>query len=222
MELINALRTGTQDLHRRLEQLPLARALAEGTVARTHYAALLVQLFHLHRGLEAELAAQPALGAVYRPDMARLPALSRDLQQFGRPAVDLPLPAIADLVQNFEDWSVVEPVALLGSLYVVEGSRMGSLILGKSLARAFGVPLQTGVGLDYHVEGSAQRPQLWQQFLQGFEAAVPEPQRESVVTAAIVTFQALYDLYAALPATLSPWPVPSVTPAGMALAPARR
>ena len=41
-------------------------------------------------------------------------------------------------------WAHESPASLLGALYVLEGSRMGSMILVKSLSRAWGVPAESG------------------------------------------------------------------------------
>ena len=67
MDVMRHLRETTQDMHCRLEELPLARALACGAVGRQTYANLLRQLLFLHGGLEAALRDHFKLG-VFQPE----------------------------------------------------------------------------------------------------------------------------------------------------------
>ena len=85
--------------------------------------------------------------------MARA-AVDRNLEALGQPTATAPAAAIARLVGAIAGWSANEPWALLGPLHVVEGSRMGSMVLCRSLGRAFGLdPRRAGTGLDYHTDG---------------------------------------------------------------------
>ena len=199
MDVMPQLRDATQDIHRRLEDLPLAQALAQGRIGLRAYAGLLRQLVHLHDSAEAVLDRHPELG-VYRPAMARRAVLLRDLQALGCDPAAPALPAVRAFAARLEAWSSTTPVALLGCLYVLEGSRLGSLHLVQPLAAALGVAPTPGAGLDYHLDGRQQRPQLWLQFKLAMNAAVSDPAQQAVVVdAALATFGALYDLYAALP-----------------------
>jgi heme oxygenase len=180
--------------------------MATGRIDRDTYAAGLGPLLALHKGLEAALAAAhgaPEVAAVYDPcRMTRGPLLAADRVALG----EVPAPAAANvaigrLADEFHEWAEFRPWALIGALYVTEGSRMGSMLLARSLSAAFGVRPELGVGLDYHVAGIATRPADWQRFKAAVNALPLAPARAvEVLGAAVVTMNGLVEMYAALPA----------------------
>jgi hypothetical protein len=92
------------------------------------------------------------------------------------------------------------PAALVGALYVLEGSRMGSMMIGRQLAKAWQIPPVPGQGLDYHLDGIATRGAEWK----AFRAAVdthPAVQAvaEAVLQLATATMDGLLVLYSGLP-----------------------
>lgn len=204
--LSDRIRAAIAPAHDTVERTPFAVAMASGRIDRDAYAAGLRPLLALHEGLEAALAAAhgtPEVAAVYDPRrMTRAPLLAADLAALG----DVPAPPAADaavdrLTAEFPEWAAVRPWALVGALYVTEGSRMGSMLLARSLAAAFGVRPEPGVGLDYHVAGIATRPADWQRFKAAVNALPLTPARAAdVLGAAAVTMDGLVAMYAALPA----------------------
>jgi heme oxygenase len=205
MTLPDQIRSALAADHAAVEATPFARAMVSGRIAPADYAAGLAGLYHLHAALEGGLGEAagrcPEVAAVYDPDrMARSPLAARDLAALGAPPAGEPGPAVARLARRFADWAAGAPWALLGPLYVLEGSRMGSMVLVRSLAPALGVDRRPGAGLDYHLDGIATRPQDWQVFRAALAGLPLTPaQRADVLAAAVATMGGLLELYAALP-----------------------
>lgn len=202
--LPDRVRAAIAPAHVAVERTAFAKGMVTGTVSRTEYVAGLRQLAHLHAALEDCLAAaaSPHVNALYDPArMARAPQLAADLAALAEDdeAVD-PAEPVARLAESLRGWADRAPHALVGALYVLEGSRMGSMLLARSLTRALGVEPRPGHGLDYHLDGIATRPADWKAF-KATLAGLPltEAERDEVVHAATVTMDALVALYAAVP-----------------------
>lgn len=212
MTLADRLRAALAPAHDVVERTPFAVAMAGGRLSRAEYATGLGPLARLHAALEAALSPNrdsPVVAAVYDPArMARSPLLAADLAVLGEPAAVPAADAVIDeLARRLGEWGRATPWALVGPLYVVEGSRMGSMLLARSLSAGFGVKPEPGVGLDYHVAGMATRPADWQRFKAAVNALPLTPaEADDVVAAATATMDALVAMYAALPA---PDPVPA-------------
>ncbi len=196
--------------HAVVELTPFAQALAGGRVGRAEYAAGLRQMGHLHAALEAALAAaaprHPAVAALYDPaKMDRSASIARDLEALGSHTVDAPDAPAARVADAAAGWAADKPWALLGALYVVEGSRMGSMVLARTVGKALGLdPRQPGTGLDYHTDGLATRPPDWKRFRQALaDWPLTEQEADDVCHAAAVTMDGMVDLYAALPVASS-------------------
>lgn len=198
-ELPDRLREALAETHRRIEQLPYAQAIMNGSIGRDAYVASLSQFVAVHEGLEAALDRHPELPCYVASTMSRTETLRRDLSFWGIDAPDSPRPEAGRLASMFERWSDAAPWSLLGAVYVFEGSRMGSMFLAKSIGRALGVAPTPGNGLDYHAEGMTTRPRDWAAFRESLRSApLDEAQARDVVDAASATFDALYDLYQVL------------------------
>jgi heme oxygenase len=195
MDLADELKAAVAPAHATIEALPLSRALADATVTRAGYIALLGQLWHVHDAVEAELD-RHAL-PLYRREMARRETLARDRAALGADGpVGPPTAATEALAARIRSWSADEPAALLGALYVLEGSKMGSMVLARTVARALGVPPGPGRGLDYHLTGIADRPQAWRQFRGEINALeLTAAERAAVLRGATATMAGLVGLY---------------------------
>jgi heme oxygenase len=205
MTLPDRMRAAIAASHTAVEATPFARAMVEGRVTRETYAVMLRALYQLHAALEGGLVAAarqcPEVCAVYRPEtMDRAELIAGDLTALGFDADAEPEVAPDLLAAHIAEWARENPHALLGALYVVEGSRMGSMVLARTLGPALGVGRGPGSGLDYHTDGIATRPQDWQRF-RGALAALPltEAQQADALAAAEATMNGLVELYAALP-----------------------
>lgn len=193
MEILNELRKATAALHARIEELPMSRAMLAGTVDRTAYARLLADLYHVHAVYESALAGCAEVAACWPATPSRAAAIRRDLAVLGGTIGPMP-----DWVGHWQ--AAVEgaghPAAWAGVGYVVEGSRLGSRLLARSLAAAFGRPPVLGVGLDYHLDAGDDPAANWRQVLTALATLDRGPvAREAILAAAVVTFETLYDRY---------------------------
>lgn len=199
MTLSDTLRQATRSLHTQVEQLPLAEALVQGHVGRSAYGALLEQLYHLHDSLENLLEQAQFSLPVYRVNLARRQLILRDLEALGLPEPDQVLEQTAELTSCFRAWSVNTPHSLLGALYVFEGSRLGSMHLVRPLAQALRVSPTAGNGLDYHLDGMADRIAQWKAFQARLEAVGTTDDLQACIReGAVATFAGLYEIYAVL------------------------
>jgi heme oxygenase len=203
MTLPDRLRAAIAPAHVAVEQTGFAHGMAAGTLSRADYAAGLAQLGHLHAALEAALggAADARISAVYDPArMTRSPLVDRDLAALGEVVVAEPADAVARLAEAFGRWAATAPHKLLGAVYVLEGSRMGSMVLARTLPKGLRVPPLPGHGLDYHLDGMATRPADWQRF-RGTLAGLPltPAEQDEVTAAAVETMDALVELYDGMP-----------------------
>jgi heme oxygenase len=83
-------------------------------------------------------------------------------------------------------------VALLGPLYVLEGSTNGSRVLARVLSRAWG---SDGAGLAYLDPYGDGQPTSWKAFKQEVDdLGLDDASQSAVVEAARVTFQAISDI----------------------------
>lgn len=199
--LCERLSRAIRELHTRIESLPVAQAMAAGTIEPRVYLSLLEQLERLHVILEERLGQATELAGLYEPGtMARASDLQADLEALGAIPGEGEMLAVT---QRFfghlaEEWADA-PAALLGCLYVLEGSRMGSLFLAGRLAAALGVEARLGQGLDYHLRGAAGRVAGWRQFKAALDgSSLANEQGEMVERAAVETMQLLHDLYEAV------------------------
>lgn len=200
------IRQALAPAHALVELTPFAQALAGGRIGQPEYVAGLRQMAYLHEALEAALAdAAPrhaGVAALYDPaKMDRTASIARDLAALGEGPADAPAAAATRVAEAVAGWAAAKPWALLGALYVVEGSRMGSMVLARSVGKALGRdPRQPGTGLDYHADGLATRVPDWKRFRQALaDLSLTEAEAEDVCHAAAVTMDGMVELYAALP-----------------------
>jgi heme oxygenase len=201
MALPDQLRLAIGSLHQSIEQTPLARAMLHGTLDLTTYVWWLSQMNVVHLGVEeairesAYFQDRPLFRSIDRSSV-----IVRDLVALNASACHQIESCVLDFVANVEEWALASPWKLLGVLYVLEGSRMGSLVLAKPVARSLGLQPALGVGLDYHLEAAAQRPQLWQQFRGTLTMLdLSHEQRCEVEAAAVATMSCLHELYQTAP-----------------------
>ena len=172
MTLHQQLKSGTQALHRQLEQNPLNTQLLAETLTPQRYAYILSRYYLLYRSLEPQITAQLE---TYYPIVCKHPWLATDLQilDWAAPQADGP-----DLQLSTIDEAV-------GMLYVLEGATLGGQIIRRHLARVLPNAPQrffTGYGSE-----TAQR---WRQFLGFLEQMEAEVQHDLAVKAANGTFSA--------------------------------
>ena len=174
-DLRTRLRAATADAHQTLEDaLDLPRRLAErDTILR-----VLCGL----RGFfaPAEVALDGALGPAVMAGRHRVPALDADLRALG-----LDGPGIERLSRSPAAGRARSRAAALGTLYVLEGTRLGGRVIGRALARQAWIP----AGFSQFWSDEADMDQHWPRFL----ALLPaEREPNVVVDSALETFDALH------------------------------
>jgi len=161
---VAGLRAATQADHDRVDALFAGCDLAD----RDDYVRFLLAHARALPAVEAALAGRGGLPD-WRP---RAPVLREDLAELGAPwpqALAFDLPA--------------DPGAGWGALYVLEGSRLGGVMLSR----------QVGAGLPARYLGAAHRPGEWRALLGGLDAAADGPGWQD---AAVAAARATFDLYA--------------------------
>lgn len=173
------LRAAIAASHDLIQRTPLALALQAGTLPRARYARLVEQAWRLHAAVEPACAhaaeSYPPLRTLYTVERARRDALADDLRVLHASSRVAPHPAVVALVARTQRQSWDTPWALAGVLYVLEGSRLGSATIASSLARGWNVPLEGGVGLDYHLHDGDDRDAQWALFCRRLDALPVSP-----------------------------------------------
>lgn len=200
--VMDRLRTSTLADHKAAESHPFQQALAQGTLPRELFVRNLSQLLHVHRALDAALAAAsatcPAIAAVVRGEQFQSPYLEADLAFFEYAyASDPPLPPTAALVSTITRTAATDPIALLGLHYVLEGSNNGSKFLSRVVQRAYGLP--PGGGTLYMDPYGDRQRDVWAQFKRDMDAAgITEDEASRLVVAAQAMFRAIGDIGSAV------------------------
>jgi len=199
------LRAETREQHAETEAIPFSSAILDGVLPRASYAAQLAALLPVHRALESAIAGRlhPAYELVWTDDMLRAPLLEADLDDLGvtEDEVRIARPEAVAMAAWVEGLAARDPVAILGVLYVLEGSTLGGAVLRHHLASAFGL---TDAGLRYYSPyGNHPKPH-WVEFSQRMNAAVTEDgDADRVLAAASETFVRIGHILSALSAPIS-------------------
>jgi len=194
-------------LHRETENGRLQQDLMAGRLPLARYSDLLRQLLLLHRSFEAAIegcagSAEP-LAAVVHPHQFSEAALRRDLAHFGYAAeASSALPSVHAFGAMVESWAQENPIALLGVLYVLEGSKNGGRYIARAVRRAYSVD---GPGTEYLDPYGDEQAEKWQEFKSAMDSlALTENQRNQVVAAASSTFRSIMALHRELDGEPSP------------------
>jgi len=192
-----ALKAGTAEDHHRTEKGDFQRRFASGRLSLELYVAWLEQMLHVYRVLEARLASlrtDERFSGFLDEELWRTPQLERDLRHFGRPAGQAPaLPATEALGRRFEEWA--GRPALVGGLYVLEGSTNGSRFNARVLRKAY--RLADGDGTAFLDPYGERQPEKWRAFKAALDT-LPEADVPALVTAARATFVAIQEIGAEL------------------------
>uniref|UniRef100_A0AAU2A4W6 Biliverdin-producing heme oxygenase n=1 Tax=Streptomyces sp. NBC_00093 TaxID=2975649 RepID=A0AAU2A4W6_9ACTN len=215
--VVERLRASTRDWHDALEATPFASAMIAGTLPVERYVGQLAAYRVVLEALEGELPRVPdpssdAGDPVWSPDLVKLPLIERDLAYFaGLGTVPGPWAAeeadafAADIRQRAADSDLP---ALLGYLYVMEGSTLGALFLHSYVTAAYRLSGTDGVA--YYTSGDRER---WASLTARMNQALTGPEaQDRVVAAARIAYRHTAAITGALSEGLSP-PSPSPTPA---------
>lgn len=117
MMMLNRLREETAELHREIEKDNLAKKIMDHSITVNEYKTLLIQNFVAYNEAENEIAK-------YLPDSNtdKTERLKADLENLGVKNLDFDL-----------DFSCHNEAEAIGAAYVIEGSAMGGMIIGKEI-----------------------------------------------------------------------------------------
>ncbi len=148
------MQAATHDVHERLHGHPGLAAVQDETITRENYLRLLGRLYGFYTAFEAAAGLSPT-----RSDW-----LIEDLTALGvSPAARAGLP----LCRGFPD--LATPEALLGALYVVEGSALGGVVLARHLDGVLGEGRLDG--RRFFRGRQAETGAAWRAYLQQLSAA---------------------------------------------------
>jgi heme oxygenase len=132
-ELASDLKAATRKQHQTLESLPFAKQLSMGELPLTSYIGYLRGLATIHALIEHQIPQlnDVNLDLVWQADMAKLDRLMADISFHASPALG-DIQGVSQATQKLANCilrrSVVNPLSLLGYLYVLEGSMLGAQV----------------------------------------------------------------------------------------------
>jgi heme oxygenase len=196
------LRESTAGHHRRAEQHEFQQQFVRGTLPRALYVRWLGQMLHVHAALEAHLdrlvARNLQLKSVFDDSRRKADPLRKDLAFLGA-ATDQPaLPTALAMMAWMDTLAETHPLAVLGVLYVLEGSTNGSKFIARKVRPAYELPAN-GEGSAYLDPYGDVQPVRWQEFKTAMDALnLPASDVEPIVAAAQQTFDSIRELGAEL------------------------
>lgn len=197
--IMERLRAETRPQHVATEAIPFSAAILDHSLPRSAYAGQLAAYLPVHRALEAAIdaGAHPALAEVWTEDMRRTGQLEADLDELGATEEDArqARPAATSMAAWIEGLAATDPVAVLGVLYVLEGSTLGGAFLRRHLAESFGL---TDAGLRYYSPYGIHPKPHWVAFKERMNAAISDADADRVVAAAGETFTRIGHILSAL------------------------
>jgi heme oxygenase len=200
--IMDRLKSETRHAHDRTEAIAFSAAMMEGRLPKDRFVGQLRSYRDVHDALETNLRASthPAVRAIWTDDLAKTQLLDADLAHFGARSSAMN-DDVALHTREFVAWinatALAAPVALIGALYVLEGSTLGAMVLKPRIATAYG--LEGDAGLAYYSPyGHAVMPH-WKAFKERVNTAVADPRDHGVILdAANETFRRIGDILAAL------------------------
>jgi len=200
MTVINRLRSAIAVSHDQIEKTPYSIAIMNASIGISDYIVSLAQLYAIHHTLES-VSSHNQFAAYFSDEMIRTSAIKRDLKFWGASLADIAImPEAAATCTLIEQAATKEPASILGFIYVLEGSRMGSLVIVKPLAAALQVTPHDSQGLDYHTEGARQTPArlgVWKARVE--QIGLSESDVHTIERATTAFMESLTTLYAKLP-----------------------
>ncbi|MBL8744900.1 MAG: biliverdin-producing heme oxygenase [Phycisphaerae bacterium] len=201
--LSERLKEETRADHFRAEKHPLMVAMIGGRIDRAAYAGYLGQMLHVHTTLEAALRDtahhHPALALLVCEHEFRELALLADLSTLGEvPDLHPPLPATRLFCGRIAGLAGEAPVALLGALYVLEGSTNGGRYLAPAVRKAPRLPGhgEAGSGTEYLDPHGPRQRDRWSFFKVSLDVLVLSPgERDLIVAVASDAFRGVHDIF---------------------------
>ena len=190
------LRTATAAAHTRAERSAFQRALISGRLPLERYVAFLHAMRDIWQALE-EVAPRVSTGAaratLLEPQRFRAHDIDRDLVHLRGllpTAVSPESNAAANaFVARIHALANANPSALLGVLYVLEGSTNGGRYIARAMRRAYGLVDDQGVAFQ-DPYGDAQ-PERWAEWKAALDSMVSVGKVAALVDVAVETFGAV-------------------------------
>lgn len=196
------LKAATYQAHAGLQALPFFEALFSFRLPVESYAGYLRAMAVVAGTLGRATSScdHPSVRALWSPDMLSLDALLRDIAHFA-PMAPGDIPEAVDQSQNVAAFiriqAVEMPAALVGLLYVIEGSSLGAGLLAPKVRRAF--LLKNDQGVEYLSSSARGAAGRWQKFLCTLDGLdMSEREDEAMVSSATEMFRLLAGVFHAL------------------------
>ncbi len=189
-----ALKDTTAAEHRRAEQSPFQKLLVSGRIPLDSYIDWLDQQWRIYRTLEQLLppGQMTSSAPLLQEPWARMQILEEDLAHFGKEGGSrVPAKSTLDFVEQLKRSHREDPAALLGVLYVLEGSTNGSKYIAKNIRRAFGLERPGTRFMDPHGDDQQAR---WATFKGLLDQVISPAEVPAVIEGAFATFAAVTDI----------------------------
>jgi heme oxygenase len=198
LNVMDALRVSTQDMHTDTEGHEFQRSLGSGKLDKSRYITYLGQLYLMHKHL-AELLGQcakksPQIDAVVQDYHHDHCAVLSDLKYFGEEGSQATaLAATNKICAKMDQYASGQPLALLGHHYVLEGSTNGAKFMAKNIIAGMGLPQDQGASY-FDRYGDKQR-ERWTAFKERMNANnFTQPQIAEIVAAGKEMFVAFFEI----------------------------
>lgn len=201
MKLMDQIRAAINDSHQRIENTAFSKALLSDYINPRDYARGMAQMWYVHRALEDALSGNESLRSFFSEEIVRTPTIVRDLDSlaFGLESFHT-FPETLRIVDTIQEWGESGSYACVGCLYVLEGSRMGSMVISRFLRKALGNEPDSNKGIEYHTEGAATTPMRVRALKDRIDnASLTEQQAAEIKLGAVEFMELLNDLYDAIP-----------------------
>ncbi len=202
IQIMTRLREETKAYHAKLESLPYFKALIEHQLPLACYVNQLRALSIIHGVLEHEMATcrDRRVMDIWDDGLRKLPLLEEDLAFFkprGLPDASDAIEAALNMTEKIRLRQIEKPVALLGCLYVLEGSTLGNQIHRPDISATF--QLNALDGCRYYASYRDQVQIRWHRFSGRMNSALDDSSLHGpVIEAAHEAFSGLEVLYTAL------------------------
>lgn len=187
------LREKTAEHHRAAERAPFQRAMVSGQLALSDYLSWLSQMQFVFSALAKAALPDGPPGPIQERRWDRSADLLADCRFFDFDPTGLaPTEATARFTTTIDRWAAESPMALLGALYVFEGSTNGGRFIAKAVSRGFRLTDRSGtLFLDPYGEDQRSR---WNEFKEDLDRSIGPEAIDQVVAAAQDTFGAVAEI----------------------------
>lgn len=188
MQLSLMLREHTKDAHNGAEASNFQRLLGNADLELVEYRRYLEQLYLVHNALERALSANTATRAVASEEQFQTEHLRRDIEALGGATDNItPLSSTKYMLQKISDYSESAPLNLLGSHYVLLGSKHGGKMIAAQWQKKHHLPNGGATYMDPY--GGTFMP-LWMSFKTALDGtSVSDAQAEEIVRSAREMFE---------------------------------